>query len=118
MWICLKTHVATELAIAHGEKMKDTRTVEEIVLKELHDYLNVFSKKKAAQFPKRKPYDHKIETKPGFKPKQHKLYSLTPEEGTALKAFINENLQKGYICLSKSEMASSFFLIKKKSGDK
>ena len=69
MWICLKTHVATKLAIAHGEKMKDTRTVKKIVLKELHNYLDIFNEKKAAQFPKRKPYNHKIETKPGFKPK-------------------------------------------------
>ena len=118
MWIRSKTHVATELAFADGKETTDTRTVEELVPKELHDYLDVFRDKKATQFPTRKPYDHKIETKPGFKPKHHKVYSLTPEEKTVLKAFIDENLTKGYIQPSKSEMASSFLFVKKKSGDK
>ena len=118
VWIRSKTHKATELAIAHGKETPQEKTVEEIVLKELHDYLDVFSEKKAARFPSRKPYDHKIETKPGFKPKRHKLYSLTPEEDKALKTFVDENLAKGYIQESKSEMASSFFFIKKKTRDK
>ena len=118
MWICSKTHITTELAIAHAKENQDTQTVEEIILKELHDFLDVFSDKKAARFPKRKPYDHKIETKPGFKTKHHKLYSLTPEEDAALKTFIDKNLVKGYIRPSKSEMASSFFFVKKKDNKK
>ena len=118
MWIRSKTHVTTKLAIAHAKENQDTRTVEEIVPKELHDFLNVFSNKKATRFPKRKPYDHKIKTKPGFKPKRHKLYSLTPEEDAALKMLIDENLVKGCIRPSKSEMASSFFFVKKKDNKK
>ena len=47
MWIHSKTHVATELTIAHAKENRDTRTVEEIVPKELHDFLDVFSDKKA-----------------------------------------------------------------------
>ena len=62
---------------------------------ELHDYLDVFSETKAARFPSRKPYDHKIELKPGFKLKRHKLYSLTLEEDKLLQEFLTENLKKG-----------------------
>ena len=118
MWIHSKTHVATKLAITHVKEKQDTWMVEEIVLKEFHNFLDIFSNKKAARFPKWKPYNHKIETKPGFKPKCHKLYSLTPEEDAVLKTFIDENLAKGYIRPSKSEMASSFFFVKKKDSKK
>ena len=118
MWICSKTHIATKLTIAHVKENQDIRTVQEIILKELHDFLNVFSNKKVTRFLTRKPYDHKIETKPGFKPKHHKLYSLTLEEDAVLKTFIDKNLVKGYIRPSKSEMASSFLFVKKKDNKK
>ena len=85
---------------------------------ELHDYLNVFSEKKAAYFWSQKPYDHKMELKPGFKLKWHKLYSLTLEEDKLLQEFLTENLAKGYIHPSTSDMASFFFFIMKKDGKK
>ncbi len=118
IWICLKTHVATELAIAHGKENQQNKMVKEIVPKELHDFLDIFSDKKATRFPARRPYDHKIETKPGFKPKRHKLYCRIPEKDTALKIFVDKNLQKAYIRPSTAKMASSFFFVKKKTGDK
>ena len=44
-------------------------------------------------------------------------YSLTIKEQEALKEFISENLQKGYIRPSKSPQASPFFFVPKKSGE-
>ena len=41
-----KTNVATELAIKENDK-KEEKTNEEIVPKEFHDYLDIFSKEKA-----------------------------------------------------------------------
>jgi len=117
VWIRTKISLSQELAIAQ-ENARTKKTVEEMVPPELHDYLNVFSETKAARFPSRKPYDHKIELKPGFKPKRHKLYSLTPEEDKLLQEFLTENLAKGYICPSTSDMASSFFFVMKKDGKK
>src|SRR6266567_1015557 len=114
VWIQMKITHSQELAIEHDKKNRQTKTVEEMVLKELHKYLDVFSKTKAARFPTRKPYNHQIDVKPGFKPKRHKLYSLTPEEDALLKTFVDENLSKGYIRPLKSEMASSFFFVAKK----
>ncbi len=78
-----------------------------------HDYLDIFSETAVSRFPARKPYDHKIELKEGFKEKRHKNYSLSPEEDTLLKTFIDKNLAKGYIQPSMSEMALSSLLERK-----
>ena len=43
-----------------------------------------------------------------------KVYPMTRTEDEALDKFIDEQLAKGYICLSISPYASSFFFIKKK----
>ncbi len=85
-----------------------------MVLKELQ-YLNVFSEAKATRFPARKPYNHQIDIKPGFKPKRHKLYSLTPKEDALLKTFVDKNLSKGYICSSKSKWLLYSFLLQRKT---
>jgi len=37
-------------------------------------------------------------------------------EDQAVQEFIKNELEKGYICVSKSPYASSFFFIKKKDG--
>ena len=44
------------------------------------------------------------------------IYQLTPKEMDALKTYITEHLEKGYICKSKSPMASPFFFVNKKDG--
>jgi hypothetical protein len=45
-----------------------------------------------------------------------KIYPLNPTETDALKKWIKEHLDKGYIQLSKSPYAAPFFFIKKKDG--
>ena len=45
-----KTNIATELAIKENDK-KEEKTDEELVPEEFHDYLDIFSKEKAHQFP-------------------------------------------------------------------
>jgi hypothetical protein len=50
----------------------------------------------------------------GFEPKSFKMYNLTPEEQIKLDKFLKENLDKGYIKLSQSPMASPFSFVKKK----
>ena len=117
IWIRAKISLSQELAITQ-ESARTKKTVEEMVPLELHDYLNMFSETKAACFPSSKPYNHKIELKPRFKLKQHKLYSLTPEEDKLLQEFLIENLAKGYIHPSTSDMASFFFFVMKKDGKK
>ena len=115
VWINVKTNLAMDMAIKNNLKKQEC-TVEEMVLKEYHEFLNVFSEEKAARFPESKEWDHKIDMKEGFEPKSFKNYNLTPEEQIELDKFLKENLEKGYIRPSQSPMASLFFFVKKKDG--
>ena len=88
-----KINVATELAIEENKK-KTEKTDKELVPKEYHEYLDIFNKEKAAQFPESKPWDHKIKMKEGFEPKSFKNYNLTPAEQLELDNFLKEILKK------------------------
>jgi hypothetical protein len=94
--------------------LKIDKPVEELVPKTYHDYLSVFQKKESERMPKRKPWDHSIELKPGFVPKKSKVYPLSPQEQIEVDSFINEQLRKGYICPSKSPQTSPIFFQPKK----
>ena len=96
VWINAKGNMETELAIKENEK-KAELTNEELVLEDLHKFLDVFDKNKANQFPESNVWDHKIEMKEGFEPKCFKNYNLTLEEQKELDKFLDENLEKGYI---------------------
>ena len=115
IWINAKMTSATDLAAAANSK-KPELTSKEIVPKEYHKFLDVFDEEKANRFPESRPYDHKIEMKPGFQPKAFKGYNFTLEEQVELDKFLKENLDKGYIKPSESPMASPFFFVKKKDG--
>ena len=112
LWINVKTGVAQKEA-----KKQRTKTLEEMIPPEFMDYCDVFDKKKAKQFSEPWSWDHAINLKPDFIPKDCKVYPLTPQEHTEMDKFINENLAKGYIWSSKSPMVSPFFFVAKKSGD-
>ncbi|PIL30819.1 hypothetical protein GSI_06987 [Ganoderma sinense ZZ0214-1] len=95
---------------------KEIRPVEEIVPKQYHEYLHVFSKEASERLPDHGPYDHAIELVPDARMFHSKVYPLSPSEQVELDKFINENLAKGYIQESKSPMSSPFFFVKKKDG--
>jgi hypothetical protein len=114
IWINSKENQATKLAAEANQKKPDL-TPEQLVPSEYHEYLDIFDKDKANQFPDTQPWDHKIEMKNGFEPKSFKTYNLTPEEQIELDKFLKKNLDKEYIKLSQSPMASPFF-VKKKDG--
>ena len=96
LWINVKMGVAQELAQKEAKKQK-TKTLEEMIPLELMDYHDIFDKKKAEQFPESQPWDHAIELKPDFVPKDCKVYPLMPQEHMEMDKFIDENLMKGYI---------------------
>ena len=93
---------------------KPIRTPEELVPPCYHSYLNIFSEKAASRFPFRKPWDHAIDLKDSFKPKKGRLIPLSLEEQKEVSEFIDEQLAKGYIRLSKSEQMSPVFFVPKK----
>ncbi|EEB99763.1 hypothetical protein MPER_00477, partial [Moniliophthora perniciosa FA553] len=78
------------------------------------EYTRQFEKGAAERFPPSRPYDHAIDLKPDFQPKNLPAYNLTPTEKTLVDEFVKENLRKGYIQESKSPMASPFFFVSKK----
>jgi hypothetical protein len=66
--------------------------------------------------PESRPYNHAIDLKEDFVPRNCKVYSLSPIEEKEMNEFVDENLCKGYIQPLKSLMASLFFFIGKKDG--
>jgi hypothetical protein len=99
-----------------GLKDKPQKTAAQIVPSQYHDYLSVFNKKEANQFPSFKPWDHAIELKPDYVPKDCRIYPLSPVEHHLLDNWITEQTRKGYIRQSKSLQASPFFFVGKKDG--
>ncbi|THH00881.1 hypothetical protein EW145_g7016 [Phellinidium pouzarii] len=106
-----RTTTATSLA---QRTTKTIKPLKDSIPAHYHNFIHLFEKKAAERFPIERPYDHAIDLKPDFVPRDCKLYSMTPKEELALDEFLTENLRKGYIRPSKSPMASPFFFIGKK----
>jgi hypothetical protein len=107
----------TAQRLAQESKAKDTpKTLEDMIPARYHHFLSVFDEKEANRFPSSKPWDHAIDLKDDFVPKDCKIYPLLPVERTSLDAWITEQLGKGYIRPSKSPQASPFFFVGKKDG--
>jgi len=64
--------------------------------------------------PVRKAWDHTIELKEGFMPRKEKVYLLLREEREEVQAFVEDQLQKGYIRPSKSPQTSPVHFVAKK----
>jgi hypothetical protein len=93
------------------------KKVEDIVPNHYHEYLSIFDSKKSERFPPSRVWDHAINLKPDFMPKDCKIYPLSEKEKKVLKEFIKENKEKGYIRESESPQASPFFFVGKKDGN-
>jgi len=108
-----KTSISQGLAHQHiDEKAK-------VELPEVYTkYRTIFEKEASERMPERKAWDHAIDLKTDFIPKDCKIYPLSPEEQKEQDKFLEENLRKGYIRPSKSPMASSFFFVSKKDSKK
>jgi len=100
-----------------AEKKKLKKSFEDMVPKAYHYFCSVFAKESFDELPLKRPWDHVIELKDGFKPHAGKIYNLTLDKQKQLEIFLDENLKSGRICPSKSPMAAPFFFIKKKSGE-
>ena len=118
-----KTHIVEELE-------EECFTISTRLAQEAHQYQQqvevpeeykqhskVFSKEESHRFPPSRPWDHAIDLKEGAPEAINcKIIPTTREEDEALKMFIKEQLERGYIRKSKSPYASAFFFIKKKDG--
>ncbi|GBE77221.1 Transposon Tf2-6 polyprotein [Sparassis crispa] len=111
-----KSQELAQQAHKEASAVDKPKTVEELVPNYLHDLKSVFEKKAAERFPETRPWDHAIDLKPDFIPRDCKVYPLLLKEQGAMDDFLEENLRKGYIRPSKSPMASPFFFVGKKDG--
>ena len=85
------------------------------VPEEYHEFVDVFSRKKADTLPPHRSYDLKIELEEGASPPPGCMYSLSPTELEALRVFIDENLSNGFIRPSNSPHRALILFVKKKS---
>ena len=114
--IRVKESISQRLEHQLGDQKKGL-TIEQLVPAPYLKYRKVFEKEASQRFPGRRPWDHAIDLKPDFKPRDCKIYPMTLDEQQLLDEFIKDNLAKGYIRPSKSPMASPFFFIAKKEAE-
>jgi hypothetical protein len=100
------------------EQKKEKKTAAEIVPKEFHGFLSVFSDEEASRMLKHMSYDHKIGLTDDFKPMTSKIFQILPVNEEAFNKFIDENLSKGYIRRPKKDtpQAAGFFFVPEKDG--
>jgi hypothetical protein len=97
-WIRTKTFISQQLAHDKAESNPEKKKLlDDLLLKAYHEYKSVFEKEASEQFPESRPWNHAIDLKPDFIPKDCKVYPLTLAEQMKLDEFLEENLQKGYI---------------------
>uniref|UniRef100_A0A0W0FB26 Reverse transcriptase-rnase h-integrase n=1 Tax=Moniliophthora roreri TaxID=221103 RepID=A0A0W0FB26_MONRR len=115
--IDIRAKFSTSQQLEHGTK-KTTLDGPTVIPEYLSQYHGQFEDKEAERFPIARAYDHAIELKPEFTPRDCKVYSFTALEQIELDTFLKENLHKGYIQKLKSSMASPFFFVGKKEKGK
>ena len=104
--------ISTRLAQEAHQYQKEVKIPEEY-----KRHSRVFSEEESHRFPLSRPWDHAIELKEGaLEAINCKIIPTTMEEDEALKKFIKEQSERGYIWKSKSPYTSAFFFIKKKDG--
>ena len=70
------------------------------------------------RIPTKKVWDHAIDLKEMFKPKKRKIYPLSKNKREEVQNFIEDQLRKEYIRLSKSPQMSPVFFVSKKDRGK
>jgi len=83
-----------------------------------HRWIYAFEKKVSERMPVKKVWNHTMELKEGFVPRKRKVYLLSREERGEVYQFIDEQLRKKYLRLSKLSQTALVFFVKKKDGKK
>jgi len=84
------------------EAARSEEEAKKLVSEKFHKWIKIFGKKQSEKMSTRKVWDHTIDTKEGFVLRKRKMYPLLREEREEMHEFINKQLRKGYIRLSKS----------------
>jgi len=100
---------------ANSTKLAETPDLSKVSF-EYHEFTDIFSKTKAKILPPHHPYDLKINLEEGAQPPVGPIYSLLVSEQEALKEFIEENLNMGFIQPTSSPHCALVLFVKKKDG--
>ncbi len=79
-----------------------------------HNFLNVFDREKTMQLLSHRSYDHKIELESENQFSRSRLYLMSSYKLQKIKEYLEENLKKKFITLSKASFASSILFVEKK----
>src|SRR5437667_3411044 len=83
---------------------------------EYHEFAKVFSKEESDKLPEHRPYDHTIPLQEGTAPLFGPIYNLSPAELEVLQKYIDDNLNKRFLCHSQSPAAAPILCVKKPDG--
>ena len=89
-----------------------------MVPKKFLKWRKAFRKVESERMPTRKVWDHTIDLKETFKPGKERIYPLLKNKRKEVQKFVNGQLRKGYIRLSKSPQTSLVFFVAKKDRSK
>jgi len=79
-----------------------------------HNFLNIFDREKTTQLSLHRSYDHKIELEDENQFSKGQLYFMLSHKLQKIKEYLEENLKKKFITLSKASFALSILFVKKK----
>ncbi|MBW0520217.1 hypothetical protein O181_059932 [Austropuccinia psidii MF-1] len=111
----LSFHASLEEQWDEEEEPEEIETFLKVVPPAYHKYWDVFSKVKAEKLPPHPACDHHIELQ-GLLLPVGVIYSLSKNESEALRAYISENVEKGFIRPSSSSKGAPVLFVKKKDG--
>ncbi|MBW0571535.1 hypothetical protein O181_111250 [Austropuccinia psidii MF-1] len=97
------------------EEPQEIETMMKIVPPVYHQYLDIFSKVKAEKLHPYRACDHHIELEWSLPP-VGVIYYLSNQESDTLRAYISENVEKGFIRPSSSSTGAPVLFVKKKDG--
>ena len=97
----------------------ETQWLQRLLPKQYYEYIDVFSREASDRLPPHRPYDHKIRLdtpngaeRLGYSP----LYHQSTAELEAVKQYLIENLDKGFINTSQAPFAAPILFVKKPNG--
>ncbi|MBW0497907.1 hypothetical protein O181_037622 [Austropuccinia psidii MF-1] len=109
------SHDSLEELWDEEEDPEEIETVMKVFPSVYKQYLDVFSKVKAEKLSPHHACDHHIELE-GSLPPVGVISSLSNQESDKLRAYISENVEKGFIQSSSSSKGALFLFVKKKDG--
>ncbi|MBW0504835.1 hypothetical protein O181_044550 [Austropuccinia psidii MF-1] len=95
------------------EEPEEIETMMKVVPSSYHHYMDIFSKVKAERLPPHCTCNHNIELE-GSLPPVGVIYYLSNQDSDRLRAYISENVDKGFIWPSSSSKGAPVLFVKKK----